>query len=252
MLIRTTLEKTVFILLLLLLIATNGKDWFDLYTCGAVGQCISDAGRMQLYTKFAMSSCLTVLAFLVANRAFCVRDGHLLRFAFVFSLIADFCFSKLQVLVPDIGSLSTVLGIAFFMVFQSILIYRHSREDENDKSCPKVFWIVLAISAVFVVLAVAGVLGAMVAEVLVYGAFVITSTVVGILAPRKAYFSKKNAQFIRWGMVAFFMGDVFVGLSMLSGDDHSAVQVLSCLANNLIWIAYVPAQLMLIRGAAKE
>lgn len=252
MFMRTTLEKIAFAVLAVFLCVTMGKDWYDLYTCGAVGQCLSSAGQLQLYTKFVMSCCLTVLAFLVAKRSFCARDGQLLRFAFIFSLIADFCFSKLKVIAPDAGTLSTVLGVGFFMVFQAILIYRHSRENENDKSCPKVFWVIFAVAAVFAGLAIAGVMDAVVAEVLIYGGFVITSMVVGILAPRKAYFPKKNALLVRWGMVAFLIGDVMVGLSMLSGDDHSAFQVLACLANNLIWVFYVPAQLMIIRSAIKE
>ena len=220
MFMRTTLEKIAFAVLAVFLCVTMGKDWYDLYTCGAVGQCLSSAGQLQLYTKFIMSCCLTVLAFLVAKRSFCARDGQLLRFA--------------------------------FMVFQAILIYRHSRENENDNSCPKVFWVIFAVAAVFAGLAIAGVMDAVVAEVLIYGGFVITSMVVGILAPRKAYFPKKNAMLVRWGMVAFLIGDVMVGLSMLSGDDHSALQVLACLANNLIWVFYVPAQLMIIRSATKE
>lgn len=252
MLIRTNLEKIFFAILLAFLCITIGKDWYDFYTCGAVGQCISAAGQMQYITKFVMSSCLTVLAYLMANRAFCARDGRFLRLAFCFSLLADFGFSVFNIIFPDNGSLSTVLGIGFFMVFQTILIYRHTRRDEQDKSFPKVFWIIVALAALFAGLAVAGIIGAIVAEVLVYGGFVITSMVVGILAPRKAYFPKKNALFIRWGVVAFFIGDVLVGLSMLSGEDHSVLQLISCIANNMIWLAYVPAQLMLIRGAAKE
>ena len=252
MLIRTTYEKLVFVVLSILLVATVAKDWFDFYSCGgAVGQCISDAGLMQLYTKSGMSLMMTLLAFMVAKRAFCNRDAGFLRLAFVFSLLADFSFSLLKAVVPSVGTLSTVLGIGFFMVFQIVLIYRHSRTDESDKSFPKAYWIVAAIAVVFIALGIAGVVGALVAEVLVYGTFVITSMVVAILAPRKAYFPKANVSFVRWGMVAFFFGDVLVGLSMLSGDDHSTMQLVSNVANNFIWLLYVPAQLMLIRAAAK-
>ena len=128
MIIRTTSEKIVFALLTLLLIATVAKDWFDFYSCGgAVGQCISDAGLMQFYTKSGMTLMLTILAFLTAKRAFCSRDAAFLRLAYIFSLLADFSFSMLQVVLPNAGTLSTVLGIGFFMVFQTILIYRHFR-----------------------------------------------------------------------------------------------------------------------------
>ena len=252
MIIRTTSQKIVFSLLVLLLVLTVAKDWFDFYSCGgAVGQCISDAGRMQFYTKSGMSLLLMVLAFIVANRAFCSRDAGFLRLAFVFSLLADFSFSLIKAFFPATGSLNTVLGIGFFMLFQAVMIFRNSRHDESDRSLPKAYWVIAAVAAVFVVLGFAGVVGALVAEVLVYGSFVIASTVVAFLAPNKAYFPKENAPFVRWGMVAFFFGDVLVGLSMLSGDDHSALQLVSCVANNFIWLLYVPAQLMLIRSAAK-
>jgi hypothetical protein len=96
-----------------------------------------------------------------------------------------------------------------------------------------------------------GTLGLTVAVVVVYGVFVITSVVVGILAPRKGYFPTVNAKLIRWGMVAFFLGDVCVGLSMVTGDNHSVLQSVAEIANNIIWWLYVPAQLMLIRATVK-
>ncbi|MBO7511459.1 MAG: hypothetical protein J6T54_00600, partial [Fibrobacter sp.] len=102
-----------------------------------------------------------------------------------------------------------------------------------------------------VALIATGTLGLTVAVVVVYGIFVITSVVMGMLAPRKGYFPAANAKLICWGMVAFFFGDVCVGLSMVSGDDHSALQSVAEIANNIIWWLYVPAQLMLIRATVK-
>jgi hypothetical protein len=245
-------QRIFFFLIAALLLVTTGKDWYDFYTCGAVGQCLSDAGALQLYTKFAMSFLLTALAFLATNRAFSPRDAKFLRIAFVFSLLADFCFSKLKILVPDAAIMSTVLGIVFFMAFQTVLIYRHSRKSDSDSQFPKVYWLLAVVTLVAVILFLTGVVGLTVATVLAYAAFVISSTVVGILAPRNGYYPVPNASLIRWGMVAFFFGDVLVGLSMLSGEDHSTVQAVSAVANNFIWWVYVPAQLMLIRGAVES
>ena len=252
MLFRPIAQRFFFFLIVALLLVTTGKDWFDFYSCGAVGQCLSDAGVLQLYTKFAMSFLLTVLAFMATSRAFSPRDAKFLRIAFVFSLLADFCFSKLKILVPDAASLSTVLGIVFFMAFQTVLIYRHSRVSETDSKFPKVYWLLAVVTLVAVILFATGVVGLTVATVLAYAAFVISSTVVGVLAPGKGYYPAPNASLIRWGMVAFFFGDVLVGLAMLSGEDHSTVQTLAEIANNFIWWVYVPAQLMLIRGAIKS
>ena len=157
-----------------------------------------------------------------------------------------------KILVPDAASLSTIFGIVFFMAFQTVLIYRHSRVSETDSKFPKVYWLLAAVTLAAVILFATGVVGLTVATVLAYAAFVISSTVVGILAPGKGYYPAPNASLIRWGMVAFFFGDVLVGLAMLSGEDHSTVQTLAEIANNFIWWVYVPAQLMLIRGAIKS
>ena len=251
MLLQTTAQKIAFSLLAVALLVTTGKDWFDFYSCGAVSQCLSDAGTLQLYTKSVMTTMLTVLAFVTASSAFSGRDGKLLRAAFVFSLLADYSFSLLKAACPDAGTLSTVLGITFFMVFQTILIYRHSRTSEADKNLPKIYWLLAAAVVAGVILIATGTLGLTVSVVVVYGFFVITSLVMGVLVPRKGYFPAKNASFIRLGMIFFFLGDVCVGLSMITGDDHSALQSVAEIANNIIWWLYVPAQLMLIRGTVK-
>ena len=84
MFIRTTSEKIVLALLVAFLLVTIAKDWFDFYSCGgAVGQCISDAGMMQLYTKSCMSLLMTVLAFMVAKRGISDRVSFFLRAAFI-------------------------------------------------------------------------------------------------------------------------------------------------------------------------
>ena len=131
MLLQTTAQKIVFSVRAVFLLITAGKDWFDFYSCGAVSQCLSDSGTLQLYTKSVMTTMLTILAFITASSAFSGRDGKLLRAAFVFSLLADYSFSLIKAFVPDAGTISTVLGITFFMVFQTILIYRHSRKSAD-------------------------------------------------------------------------------------------------------------------------
>lgn len=251
MLLQTTTQKITLSILAIAFLVTTGKDWFDFYSCGAVGQCLSDAGVLQLYTKSIMTTMLTVLAFLMAPGTFSGRDGKLLKLAFVFSLVADYSFSLIKAAKPDAGNLSTILGITFFMVFQSILIYRHSRKSESDVGVPKVYGLLAAAVVAGIVLKVTHTLNLTTAVVAVYAVFVITSVVVGILAPRKGYFPAKNAQLIRWGMVLFFCCDAMVGLSMVPGEDHSALQAVAEVANNIIWWFYVPAQLMLIRATVK-
>ena len=251
MLLQTKIQKIAFSLLAILLLVTTGKDWFDFYTCGFVGDCLSSAGYFQLYTKFAMSVMLTVLAFATASNAFCARDGKFWRVAFVFSLLADFSFSMIKAIDSNAGAVSTVLGIVFFMLFQTVLIYRHTRTSESDKSIPKIYWLLAVVLVAAVVLATTKVLDFTVAIVVAYAVFLITSVVMGILAPGKGFFPAENAKFVRIGMIVCFFGDALVGLSMIPGGDHSTPLMVATLANNFIWWVYVPSQLLVIRSCVK-
>lgn len=256
MFLESVAQRVLLALMAVFLAVTTVKDWFDFYTCGVVGQCLADAGTLQFFTKFFMSLLLTVMAFIVSRDAFSRRDGRLLRVAFVFSFLADTSFSVIKLVVPSERALSDVLGIALFLVFQTLLIYRHSRKSDSDTSRPSGHLFLCGLLG-----AAAGVFGGGVLEftlgnvtivtVAVYGVFLTMSMVVGILAPRRGYFPAKNALCIRWGMVAFFIGDVLVGLSLLSGEDHGALQTASAISKNFIWWFYVPAQLMIIRACQK-
>ena len=257
MFLQTKTQKVIVAIIGLLLLVTTGKDWFDFYSCGAVSQCLADAGTLQLFTKFLISSLLTVLAFIVTRDSFSRLDAKMLRIAFVFSRLADSCFCLIKYIAPAERTLSDILGIVFFAMFQTVLIHRHTRKSETDTKPGKVHK--------FVLLPLAGFTGALfgggvveptldnvlLVSVVVYSVFLIASLVVGIVAPSRDYFSAESVKLIRWGMVAFFMGDAFVGLSMLTGEDHSAMQVAAEISNNLIWWAYVPAQLMLILSTKK-
>lgn len=256
MLFRTTPQRIILVLIAILLLVTAGKDWTDFYRCGAVSQCLVDAGVLQLATKFAMSFLLTVLAFIVSRDSFSSRAGGLLRLAFIFSLLADFSFCVLKGVVPDFRAESDILGIAFFIMFQTVLIHRHSRKSESDTRPAKVHWFLIFVAGLAGALFGGGVIEATlgsitVAIVAVYAFFLISSMVVGIFAPRKGYFPAANASLVRWGMVTFFCGDALVGLALITGDDHSALQAVAEIANNFVWWVYVPAQLMLIASCKK-
>ena len=257
MLLQTTARKVILAIIAALLLVTTGKDWFDFYSCGAVNQCLIDAGTLQLLTKFSMSCLLTVMAFLVSRDSFSKLDAKTLRITFIFSLLADCSFSMVKFIAPDERAISNILGIAFFIMFQVGLIHRHTRKSETDTKPSKVHKFLLIPVAAF-----AGALfGGNVIEptldnitlaiVAVYAVFLITSLVIAFLVPRDIYFSAKSVKLIRWGMVLFFLGDALVGLGLMSGEDHSALQAVAEIANNFVWWTYVPAQLMLIASCHK-
>ena len=257
MLLQTTAQKVILGFIAALLLVTTGKDWFDFYRCGAVDQCLMDAGVLQLYTKFAISFLLTVLAFIVTRNSFSKLDAKILRIAFVFSLLADSCFNIIKIVAPDERALSNTLGIAFFIMFQVGLIHRHTRTSETDDKPGKVHKFLLIPVAGFA----ASLLGGKVIEptlgnvmlvvVAVYAVFLITSLIVALFVSRNSYFPAASARLIRWGLVLFFIGDALVGLALLSGEDHSTLQAVAETANNFVWWAYVPAQLMLIASCHK-
>lgn len=252
MLLQTTTRKVILAIIAVLLLVTTVKDWYDFAQCGAVDQCIASALGLQLYTKSAISFLVTLLAFIVSAESHSPRDRRFLRIAFVCSLLGDFSFSLFRAIKPEYVMASDVLGILFFMMFLVMLIHRHSRTSESDLYCRNAYWRLLgAITVVAILLFALGAIRIMVALVLAYAFYIMTATVVGVIAPYKWYFPMKNALLARWGMLTFFVGDVLVGLSMVSGADHSAMETISAIANNFIWWFYVPAQLMLIRSSVK-
>ena len=258
MLLQTTARKIILAFIAALLLITTGKDWYDFYSCGAVDACFTAAGTLQLYTKFSISILLTVFAFIISRDSFSKLDAKLLRLAFIFSLLADFCFNVIKIAAPDQRLLSNILGIAFFIMFQTVLIHRHTRTSESDTNPGKVHK--------FLLLPLAGFAGAlfgggvveftlgnvMLVTVAVYAVFLITSLVVALLVSRNSYFPAASARLIRWGLVLFFIGDALVGLALMTGEDHSTLQAVAEVANNFVWWTYVPAQLMLIASCRKS
>ena len=125
------------------------------------------------------------------------------------------------------------------MFFQTILIYRHSRKSDSDDSFPVLLWFLFAAAAIAIALFCTGAIGLTLGNV--------TIALVAVYS----FYPAASAKCIRWGMVAFFIGDALVGLSLISGEDHSAVQLTASIAKNFIWWFYVPAQLMLIFACKK-
>lgn len=243
--------KSILIAIAVLFLSYFIKDWVDLARCGAHDSCLTGIGSYQSVTKFATSFLLTVLAFYVSRFASCPQDGRWLKIAFVFSLMAVFCFRILTLVGVDLA-ICDLLGITGFMLFQSAMIHRHTRTNDNDKHFSKVFIISIVTLVLAVALCVAGILSQLVAIVVVYAGFLIPSLVVGIKAGSWGYFSKHKSQLIKIGMIVFFIGDALVGFALAIGDEGSVMDWIAAVANNLIWIVYVPAQLLLIKSCGEE
>jgi len=255
-LIATTIEQYKFEILICgimvaLLLATLIKDWYDFITIGAKERRLTAARYLVYFTKFSMSFLATVLAFMIAKRAIHKRDAILLRLCFIFSMGADFSFSIIRAFFPD-SILNTILGITFFVVYQVGMIYRHTRETEIDRHFPKIYFVPAFFLLAFIILLAVGVIDYAIGLVAVYASIVICSLIMSIKAPCKNLYPQRNVKFIRWGMILFTIGDVMVGAAMVSGEDNSPIQYISTIADNLVWLFYLPGQILIIWSAAEK
>ena len=244
-------EIIILIIMGVLLLITFIKEWVVFASCGAVERCLIKNKLLQYFLKFSMSLLVTILAFIAAKRALYKRDGILLRIGFIFSMFADFSFSIIKAFFPD-SFLNTVLGISSFMIYQLIMIFKHSRQNDGDNHFPKIYIAPAVFVVVFIILCAVGIFSVVIGLVAIYASIVICSLIISVRVPCKNYYPPKNAKFIRWGMVLFTIGDLMVGVAMFSGEDHSAIMTIAAVANNLVWILYLPGQVLLIWGSVEE
>lgn len=228
------------------------KDWVDLFHCGAVESCLQDAHTYQNYTKFLSSFLLTVLAFYASRFACCPRDGKWLKIAFTCSMLADVCFRLLGMFVTDIPVPPAILGITCFMFFQSALTYRHTRTSDTDAHFPKILFVPIVVLVVLAIAHFAGLLPQMLFVIGGYAAFLICSLIAACKAGAVGYFSQHKAKLMKIGMIVFFVGDALVGFALATSDDHSVMELISAIADGLVWPVYVPAQILLIKSCCED
>lgn len=252
MLVKNKVSKSLLIVIALVFVSYFVKDWIDFAQCGVVDKCLQDAHTYQNYTKFLSSFLLTVLAFYVSRFACCPRDGKWLRIAFVFSMFADGCFRLLGMFAPDFPISPSILGILGFMFFQSSLIYRHTRTSDTETHFPKILFVPIAILIVLGAVYFAGFAPQMLFVIGSYAAFLICSVIVAFKAGSVGYFSPHKAKLMKIGMIMFFICDALVGLALAGGNDHTFMGTVSAVADGLIWIAYVPALLLLIKSGCED
>ncbi len=247
---------TAFLIVVAILMVTFFiRDWLVFYQCGAVEQCLVEASDYQNIAKFAVTAIVTVIVFFIGKNALCTRDRRLLQAAFVMALCADFCLKILHNYSHFLDHRSdyTLLGICFFMVVQALLIFRHTRVDDNGRESPWILCIPFAVMFVANALHLFRIFeGPTVPIVATYGAFLICSLVVACKVPKMGYFPEKNARNIKRGMILFFCCDACVGISLATGPDHSVQEIVATVANNFVWYFYTPALILLALSGYKR
>lgn len=242
------LVSSLIALVAILFVSFFVRDWYVLHECGAVQSCLDSASDFQNITKFIVTCVATLLAFTTGRRLVTKRDRFFLQMTFLMILCADFCF---KILYNYFGTIDTrdnfiTLGIGFFFMAQIILIYRHTRVSDDDWSFPWIYCVPLAAVIAMIVLAQLHVLESYVLmAVLAYIPVLLCSLVVACMTLKFKFFPKANANLIVLGMVCFTCCDALTGLSLLSGADHSTIEVFAAVSNNFIWLFYVPAIIFL-------
>lgn len=232
------------------------RDWYVFYQCGAVEQCLVESSYFQHIAKFSVTTLITVMALFCGSKyCICKRDRRLLQMAMLCAFCADICFKILHNVTHlfEHSADYTLMGINFFMVFQSIFIYRHTRTSDTDEHVPWIIVIPFAVMFVFNALQLFSIFGSpLIPTVATYAAFLICSLIVACKVSKIGYFSARNAAIIKRGMILFFLGDVCVGLSLATGPDHSLQEIVATVANNFVWYFYVPALLCLVLSGYKR
>lgn len=262
----TTRMKIVYAVLTFLMVTFFVRDWYVyLVDCGAVEGCLQEASHYQNYAKFAVTLIVTIVALSIGTREVCRQDRRFLQVGFVMALCADFCLKILH----NVSALFkhstdyTLLGICFFMVVQGMFIYRHSRTGDHDYHFPWILFIpfgVMFVSNASLIFTLGNSVNAepltsnpaLVPIVATYAAFLICSLIVACKAPKVGYFPAKNAVLIKRGMILFFCCDVCVGISLMTGADHSVQEHVATVANNFVWYFYTPALILLARSGYKN
>jgi len=240
----------VFIVLVAFLFVTFFvRDWVVFYQCGAVESCLKDSSGYQHIAKFLVPVIAGVITLFIGKDAVCKRDRLLLQISFFLIICADSCFKIFHnyfISFEENNGEYIGIGIIFFMLAQTVLIYRHTRLSDTDRSIPWVFCVPLAITFSLIWLLVFGILESVLFfAVAAYGPYLFCSLYVACRVPKLGYFPKENARKIKLGMICFTCCDLLTGLSLWTGADHSMHEVVATVSNNFIWCFYTPTLILL-------
>ncbi len=183
---------------------------------------------------FGILLCL-FLAILIGNNGHDKKDTMLLRLAFLFTALADLCMIILNL---------NTLGIMIFCVVQITYIIRHRRAigGKSDLSFLVVTMMFIILIAIFFIsklsiedLAYGGIkkitviIGAFYAAILLYSVYTGWKTLKGTFYPMGSRY------LIAVGITLFLLCDINVALSIISKK-----------LSILIWIFYLPSQVLLV------
>ena len=225
------------------------RDWTVFYQCGAVESCLKDSSQYQHITKFLVPVIVAAMTIFIGKRAIGVRDRRFLQAAFAMIVCADACFKiGHNYVIPFEENTGEFIsfGIIFFLLAQLLLVFRHTRVSEEDRSFPWILFFPLAIAISMAVLYLFGIYDSiMFFASISYGPFLLCSLYAAWKSASTGFYPQRNARQIMLGMIFFTCCDFLTGLSLMTGADHSGQEVMAVISNNFIWCFYTPALILL-------
>lgn len=253
----TTIEERKFrrncigIVLLLAAFYVAG-DWI-VYLRNAHKQAIPAAFLIAVAAaKFCVTTISFILVWNIDEDCIDRKDRFLQRLSFAFIMCADFCMVLLNPVLLALGIKTgdgiMTLGILFFMVVQTCLIVRHSRNTlsmyRSDRHSLAGHVAIEVLLLLVTAIPAAGIIYLSTHKTnvifMIYAFYLIISLYVAWGTIRRRFFPKKNAWMIAIGMTCFFLCDLNIGLSTLSP-----------LMNTFVWVFYTPALLLLALSGVK-
>ena len=236
-------------LVVILFISFFIRDWIVFYQCGAVEYCLRESSHYQHIAKFIVPVIAGAMTLFIGKNAVGTKDRRFLQAAFVMIICADACFKIFHNFVipyeENTGEFIS-FGIIFFLLAQLLLVFRHTRVSETDRSFPWILFFPLAVSISMAVLYLFGIYDSiMFFASISYGPYLLCSLYAAWKTSSTGFYPQRNARQIKIGMVCFTACDLLTGLSLITGADHSACEIMATISHNFIWCLYTPALILL-------
>ncbi|MEG1256727.1 lysoplasmalogenase family protein [Clostridium sp.] len=179
-----------------------------------------------------------IISLLIGAHGYRKEDKLLVQLARLFTLIADYFL---------VISSNFTMGIFFFSLVQITYIIRHSIM-ENEKYKNLMFFILSLIIALITLLKIKipSIEKNLIVLALIYASLLITSLYCAVSTISRGKYSKNSSWIIALGMFLFFMCDLNVGLYNIVAEGN-----VKFFLGFLIWIFYLPSQLLLTLSGFK-
>jgi len=201
------------------------------------------------YLKFSAILLCFIISLLIEHNGFNHRDVFLLKSARFFTLVADYFL---------LLSNNYILGVLFFCVVQLIYIKRHSLIEKNIFNMKinhfifiSVFILLLLFASLILRITDPTVL--LIGTSIVYALLLTFSVYCGIKTLKSSYYTKKSSLFISCGMILLLLCDINVALyNLIDMSFFPSIQGnFQLTIGSLIWIFYLPSQLLLTLSGIK-